>query len=549
MIAKCTRSRDDGRSSFTALVTYIRDLKSQAPKAQALRISNCRSLDPDVAVMEIEDTQALNLRTQADKTYHLVISFPAGEHPTEAQRHDIEDRLCDAIGLGDHERISALHTDTEHHHLHVAINKIHPQTLKVHTPHRDYHKLYETCRRLEAEHGLTPLLGQDRTEPALSPGAAALEAHSGLESFESWVRGDPAQALKATLSQPGIGWPDVHRTLAAYDLELRPRGAGLVVADREGTFFTKASTMGRDITKGKLEGQLGGFLRPSQDIQALPATQRYARAPVQRSPKSQALWQQYQRERATQQQARRGLLADLKAEREQRSQDLKNHFNKRREALKQDRTLAAAAKKPRYSVLKAERLAAQEVLRDEMDQRRQTIMADHPTLSWPDFLIREAERGNGAALDALRSRSRRGLSHVSAHTLTPVEPPAAPPPLFRHFSYTIDRYGQVTYTLASGAKLQDDGQCLRVGDERRGSVEAALRLATSRYGSALQVNGSEAFKRQVTAVAVAAKMRVTFEDPDMEAERQRRLEAAKPARGAQRQMPAPHEPKRPRLER
>ena len=76
--------------------------------------------------------KALNVRAKGDKTYHLVVSFPPGEHPTADQLRDIEDELCAAIGLADHQRISAVHTDTDHLHIHVAISKIHPDHPPLH---------------------------------------------------------------------------------------------------------------------------------------------------------------------------------------------------------------------------------------------------------------------------------------------------------------------------------------------------------------------------------------------------------------------------------
>ena len=128
MIAKRTRHRGDGASRFTALAAYIRDLKAEAPKAERVQVTNCHNPEPGAAVIEIEAAQGQNRRSKADKTYHLVASFPEGERPTDAQLDAIEQRLCDAIGLGEHQRLSALHTDTAHVHLHIAINKVHPET-------------------------------------------------------------------------------------------------------------------------------------------------------------------------------------------------------------------------------------------------------------------------------------------------------------------------------------------------------------------------------------------------------------------------------------
>ena len=107
-----------------------------------------------MAIAEIEATQVLNVRARGDKTYHLVVSFSPGERPNPEQLIDIEDELCRAIGLHRHQRISAVHTDTAHLHMHVAINQVHPQTHACIEPWYDKKKLMTACARLEIKHGL-----------------------------------------------------------------------------------------------------------------------------------------------------------------------------------------------------------------------------------------------------------------------------------------------------------------------------------------------------------------------------------------------------------
>jgi hypothetical protein len=62
-------------------------------------IAHCNSEDPAMTVAEITPTQRRNLRSKTDKTYHLVVSFPPRERPTDEQLRYIEDELCAAIGL------------------------------------------------------------------------------------------------------------------------------------------------------------------------------------------------------------------------------------------------------------------------------------------------------------------------------------------------------------------------------------------------------------------------------------------------------------------
>ncbi|WP_306581244.1 relaxase/mobilization nuclease domain-containing protein, partial [Dokdonella sp.] len=172
MIAKRIQNRK-GTSSFARLSRYVVDARGQidprtwsrtadyildsihdGAKVGGVRITNCSADEPAAATLEVLATQALNTRSKSDKTYHLVVSFPAGEKPTMATMHAIEDRLCEAIGLADHQRLSAVHNDTAHLHIHIAINKVHPKTRRNVEPYYDQQRLMEACERLEVEYGL-----------------------------------------------------------------------------------------------------------------------------------------------------------------------------------------------------------------------------------------------------------------------------------------------------------------------------------------------------------------------------------------------------------
>jgi hypothetical protein len=164
--------RERGASNFRRLGRYILDgaaeeeqavmarmadyiLGAEKSRAANVRFSNCVSMDAELALKEILATQAMNKRAKGDHTYHLVVSFPPGERPTPSQLDDIERVLVARIGLGGHQRLSAIHLDTGHLHLHVAINKIHPESFRCVEPYYDKRRLMQACVELEAKHGLT----------------------------------------------------------------------------------------------------------------------------------------------------------------------------------------------------------------------------------------------------------------------------------------------------------------------------------------------------------------------------------------------------------
>ena len=142
------------KTSAAADRTFDYILADQAGgRVGAVRITNCNADTPSLAIMEILATQSLNKRSRGDRTYHLVVSFEPGERPPPAQIEDIENELCAAIGLLSHQRISAIHLDRAHLHLHIAINKVDPSTLALRRA---------LLRQAQADEGLRPAGDQAR---------------------------------------------------------------------------------------------------------------------------------------------------------------------------------------------------------------------------------------------------------------------------------------------------------------------------------------------------------------------------------------------------
>jgi hypothetical protein len=178
----------------------------------------------------------MNKRAKGDRTYHLVISFPPGEQPAPSQLEDIESVLCDRIGLGGHQRLSATHLDTGHFHFHVAINKIHPESFRCVEPY------YEKRRvELEAKHGL---IRTAHGEVLTMREATRTARQTMLALLQSNI------LPKLLIAGPQT-WEELHRVVRDHGLELRLRGAGLVFQNTGGTVRVKASSVARELSLSK----------------------------------------------------------------------------------------------------------------------------------------------------------------------------------------------------------------------------------------------------------------------------------------------------------
>ena len=176
-----------GKSDFAGLVRYISDKQDKTERLGAVQVTNCEADTLPAVIAEVLATQHQNTRAESDKTFHLLIGFPPGENPDASTLTAIEARICAGLGYRDHQRVSAVHHDTDHLHIHIAINKIHPTRNTIHEPYQSYRTLGNLCTQLEVEYGLQRVNHTSRR--TLSEGSAAdMEQHAGIESLVGWIR-------------------------------------------------------------------------------------------------------------------------------------------------------------------------------------------------------------------------------------------------------------------------------------------------------------------------------------------------------------------------
>jgi hypothetical protein len=176
-----------------------------------------------------------------DPAYHYVLSWPAQDVPSDEQVVDAVRTSLTDLHLLEHRWIGAVHRNTNNVHVHVAVNRINPTTLKSMYPKQDWIVLDHACRALELKYGWSRDRGphivvaggssaphivrarRDRsTAPAhVSAKARDFSAWTGLDSFQTWVGKEPAAHLKQALDKALPSWHDVHEALSAYNLEYR----------------------------------------------------------------------------------------------------------------------------------------------------------------------------------------------------------------------------------------------------------------------------------------------------------------------------------------
>jgi len=286
VVAENRLERPTGRE-FDELVRYVGREDTVDPvtgevtaKAIAIETQGVSSLRTASAEMEAVASQCRRLRAPAD--YHLVVSWHENEHPTLEQAFEAGRHALAALGMESHQYVMAVHGDTANAHLHVAVNRVDPETYRAVSPFRDYIKLDRAMREVELEQGWShdrgPTVvreiegrepevvlafkeqtqGRGLDEPApVQQKARDLQSWSGDRPFTEWVR-EAAPALKEILAREGVGIEDVQRTLGDYGLELQRKGSGLVVVHHhDPELVAKASQVARFLSREQLERRVG----------------------------------------------------------------------------------------------------------------------------------------------------------------------------------------------------------------------------------------------------------------------------------------------------
>nr|WP_321266050.1 TraI/MobA(P) family conjugative relaxase [Alcaligenes faecalis] len=510
MIAKHVPMRSLGKSDFASLVNYVTDAQSKDHRLSQVQITNCDAVSVRDAITEVLATQHSNTRAKGDKTYHLIVSFRGGEQPSADILRAIEQRICTGLGYAEHQRVSAVHNDTDNLHIHIAINKIHPARHTMHEPYYPHLALADLCTTLEREYGLQPDNHQPHQRGAASR-AADMESHAGVESLVGWIKRECLEEIKAAQS-----WTELHQVLRDNGLEMTPRGNGLVIRADDGT-MVKPSTVARDLSKPALEKRLGAFeASPGQRGQR-QARRSYQKKPIRSRTDTTELYARYKDEQKNLAATRAEALAQAKRRKDRAVKDAKQKAATKRVAIKL--ASGGVTKRLLYSQASVALRADLDRIHKGYIKERERLYQDIQRRQWADWLKQQATQGNNEALAALRARdAAQGLKGNAIAAHGEAKPGHAP------VIDNITKKGTIIYRAGKNA-VRDDGDKLQVstGADRAG-VQEALRLAVERYGDRITVNGTTEFKAQAIRAAVDGKLPITFADPALESRRQALLQ-------------------------
>lgn len=455
MIATVPLKRKDGGSSFASLFNYMRyELKDNEALEERGSVMLFNVLDESIVVQEMQIVAQMNHRV-SDPVYHYILAWPLEEKPDSDAVRACVTRTLAALGLAEHQACAIAHTDTASYHVHVMVNRVHPEMYRAHAPQWSHYSLDEACRHLEHTYGWKEARGLYRwdtvlnvpkkTEKALletwreereaqalgaAGRAAKVEQYSDQGTLEAYCKGMPAKAIRAWMqSRKELTWQTVHGTLHQFGLRLHAsqgyaerthspsdrdsakRHESFTISNADGTLHVKASRALRALFAGKdmrdwRDQHLGPFA-PNQMTHSRDAIKEaYSlRSVPKRDPATRAVRQQDRKA------ARESLLQRYRRAKTAFETDAKEQFVQQKEQVNRQLALLTknrqqqrahvkgssmdpVLKQLAYGTIAAAYLKDSARLKDHLAQQRKAckfIVKD-------EWITQQAEQGDTAAI-------------------------------------------------------------------------------------------------------------------------------------------------------
>lgn len=310
-------------------------------------------------------------------------------------------------------------------------------------------------------------------------------------------------------------WQELHDVAAEHGLQVRQRGAGLVIGDPDLDLWAKCSNVGRDLSSKALTARLGPFQPTQQQAEAKAARKRYEPRPRRPDrPGTAALFTQYQRERQAAIAGRRQGVDAIRRDSALASAQLRNWQQTQRMLVK------VAAKGPTKRVMlatiKQQADATRNNNRQNANAKREALFKQTTMPSWADWLTQQAERGNAEALAVMRDREERQRKW-QGDLLTANRADKAKAVVLDKLKPKARKDGTMAYSTIDGGMVIDRATHVQAQKATTGAALVALELASKRFdGQPLIVEGTDEFRQEVAQLAGMHGFNVRFADPAME---------------------------------
>jgi hypothetical protein len=577
MLAPISSGRRNKGSSFKLLMNYLVSERDPETGEVSLRGEVVLSDDIlwlDTAAGEMEGVASGNRRCQ-DPVYHFQLTWQPGERPSRERWESAAKKAIADLGYAEHQYLIVAHDDKAHFHVHIMLNKVHPETTRAHTPLGDMLILDKALREIEHEQGWKESVGHYRWDAATgtavrntreernalsnanakaSGKASKFEHYHDAVSLQAYVKDKAALDLLGILSRDKSDWGAVHRMLHGHGLEMKKGEQGGYTVHAIGTeLYVKASDVFRRSFAGKAnraqtERQLGEW-REATDADRVPVNKPLLYEKTQRQSVRDAKTQEREEARRDLKKRFGGYRAEIRSKQHAHTVSVRDRrvliAQRLKDVKKQIRSEAVPwnVKKARLSQAVAASVAEQrkfraEVMRERIEVRGKTYQ------EWVGDL---AEKGDLAAVAQLRGwryqdhrnaakfnsqiGEQRDVVHLSGgdgstqadwvelthERLSELRRNEELAQVIAATRWTINRRsGDVCYTVKGKIALVDRGKTISILTSEESAIVLGLEMAVKKYGVSIQTDGSDVWKEQVARVAARNDVFVQFTDAGMQ---------------------------------
>lgn len=523
MIVKIVEHTKRKPNSTRNLLDYLNNPQGKEHRVGDIRFTNLFSDNIKDSIDEFELVQNRNVRAKSPDIMHLVVSFPYGEIPSADVLHMIEDRLVNALDMSEHQHVSVVHNDTDHCHMHIAINKIHPETFKMHDPYQSWNRLAQCCVDCERDYGL---IRDNHVVNHVLIDSDGIKHEQRYTPDENYIRNQKARDMDFRIESQSLirfmkdnvkdklyqakNWQEFHEVLAENGLMVREQANGYVFQSVASGINVKASSISRGLSKKNLIKQLGEFQPSTRPVQPKPVTFE----------RNQQLFDKYlEQKKALSRSINAVEIERVRLESKRRREHIYASFKEARKNAYKIKVLSLEERQKYLESLKILRQQELDKLRQQTNEQIQQLRAPLKRMGFVEWLQQEASLGNAEALLELRKRTEFKLNQHSKFIRMQEITSEAPADLFTK-NMPIDsvtKHGTIIYRCAD-TTVRDTGDRLHIDNDASPEVlRTVLKTAQKKFqGEALTLNGSEEFKTQVLVVASVMKEEFVFKDANIQ---------------------------------
>jgi hypothetical protein len=509
-------------SSFKTLNEYItgKTKRRLEEAGEKITFTGCLNLiSVDIATLQMNSLAFQNKRV-ADPVMHLLLSWRENECPTKEQVIEAVKIALGELNLSQCQAVYALHQNTDNMHLHICVNRIDPETTKAITPAGGWTRraMERAARRIEHTQGWQTESNtwseiNEQGELIRKPYSPENAVPQKVQDMEN-LTGEQSAIRKAqnALNDKLKGlttWEDFYNLLSLKGMKYQKKGSGAVISIDNVT--VKASDISRNLTLNKLEKQLGPFREIhhlAQYIYDDKSKSKIAPQPLDDANRNSKNWNAYIK-------AKTEHFGDKKERRQRLYMTQREERDKLRDQQKLERQAIAGSFgksvsrweiNRRRSILATKHAYELAVLKEKQTEQRKTFQSQTATfISYEQWL-----RNLNLAGEAEKWRQRKNkrillLERPNDTTINEQQGNAG----LSGFSMTVTRQGvKFAHQDNPGAvAFVDTGRLIKVYGQEDASILAALQLAQQKWG-AVQVNGTDEYKRRCTELAVKNGIRI-----------------------------------------